>query len=175
MNKRGLIIIFTGNGKGKTTAAVGTALRAAGQGLQVLIIQFIKKEKSGEILAIEKHFKENLDIFTMGKGFLWDKNIPPELHKKKASEAFTLLKFAIKSQKYQLIILDEISLAINYGFIPVEEVINLLLTRPSELHIIMTGRSFPSRLKALAHTLTEFKELKHHYFFGYKNIKGIDF
>ncbi len=172
MTPRGLLLINTGNGKGKSTAAFGVALRAIGQGLTVSIIQFIKgKWKTGEMQAAERL---GLELVPMGKGFTWEsKNI--EEDKAMMRDAWRVASEKILSGHYDLIILDEINYVLGYGYVAVDDVIRTLKTRPPHVHVVLTGRNAPEEIIAIADCVTEMREIKHPYRSGIPAQKGIDF
>ena len=180
MSDRGLILVNTGNGKGKTTAALGVALRAAGQGFKVLILQFIKSGNGyGELAGLEK-LGDNIEIRSMGKGFIYykrDEISPAELdrHRKAAQEAWRTLVDEVNSDRWDLIIMDEINNAINYELIDVQSVVDMLQHKPERLHVILTGRYAKPEIIELADTVTEMKVVKHAYEKGIKAAKGIEF
>jgi cob(I)alamin adenosyltransferase len=175
---KGLIYIITGDGKGKTTAAMGLALRAAGHNQKVLIIQFIKDGKwnSGEIKYIEKHIPE-IDVYTLGEGFVGiiDDKKSKKLHAKKAIEAFAKMNQLMQQGEYDILILDEINVAINLKLLNIDEVINFLKQKPKKLHVVLTGRSAPKKLINLADMVSEVKKIKHPFDKGILAQKGIDF
>src|SRR5207302_8087129 len=156
----GLILVNTGNGKGKSTAAFGVAFRALGQGLTVSIIQFIKgKWKTGEL---ETARRLGLEMIPMGKGFTWEsKNI--EEDKALMTQAWAVASEKILSARYDLIILDEINYVLGYGYVPVDEVIGTLQSRPSHVHVMLTGRNAPEGIVSIADCVTEMREIKHPY------------
>ncbi len=173
-----MIIIFTGNGKGKTTAALGQAMRALGQGKKVLIIQFIKGGWiSGEHKFAEKFQipKSRFKIIPAGKGFvgICGDKLPFSVHKKAAQNALNLAKKAIKSKKLDLIILDEINVAINLGLIKANEVLEVL--KSSSADVILTGRLAPKSFIQKADLVTEMKEIKHPFKKGEIGKIGIEF
>jgi cob(I)alamin adenosyltransferase len=172
MTPRGLILVNTGNGKGKSTAAFGVAMRAIGQGLTVSIIQFIKgKWKTGEMQAAERL---GLELVPMGKGFTWEsKDI--EEDKAMMRDAWRVASEKILSGHHDLIILDEINYVLGYGYVAVDEVIRTLKARPSHVHVILTGRNAPEEIIAIADCVTEMREIKHPYRSGIAAQKGIDF
>jgi cob(I)alamin adenosyltransferase len=172
--KKGLIIVHTGAGKGKTTAALGLALRAVGQGMRVFTVQFIKGGwKYGELEAA-KRFEGLLEIHPMGEGFTWDtKN--PERDIEKAREAWEAGKKAAFSGQYAVVIFDEINYVMSYGYLPVEEVAEFLRGKPKDLHVVLTGRDAPPLIIELADLVTEMREIKHPYTQGIKAQKGIEF
>ena len=168
----GLLIVNTGNGKGKSTAAFGTAFRALGQGLRVCILQFIKgKWKTGELETAQRL---GVEMMPMGQGFTWEsKNI--EEDKAMMREAWRVSSEKILSDQYDLIILDELNYVLGYGYLPVEDVIRCLQARPPHLHVVVTGRNAPDELVAIADCVTEMREVKHPYRNGIVAQKGIDF
>jgi cob(I)alamin adenosyltransferase len=173
---KGLIIVNTGDGKGKTTAALGTAMRACGHGMRVLVLQFIKGTwRYGELDAA-KRLAPELEIAPMGEGFVDLTKKPPDPRDIAAAEK-CLARFeeAVASGKYDMIVLDEIGYALNYVLLRVEKVAELLKRKPAALHIILTGRNMPPEIIALADTVTEMKEIKHAFRQGVKAIKGIEF
>ena len=173
--QKGLIIVNTGNGKGKTTAALGLAIRAWGQGLKVLILQFIKGSwKYGELAAISK-MDDNIVIMPLGEGFT-NKNLEEkEKHKFVAIEALTTAEKEVKSKKWDMIILDEINYALKYDLLELNSVLKLLDEKDSSLHLVLTGRDAKEEIISRADMVTEMKELKHHYKYGIKAQKGIEF
>ena len=173
--QKGLIIVNTGNGKGKTTAALGLAIRAWGQGLKVLILQFIKGSwKYGELAAISK-MDDNIVIMPLGEGFT-NKNLEEkEKHKFVAIEALTTAEKAVKSKKWDMIILDEINYALKYDLLELNSVLKLLDEKDSSLHLVLTGRDAKEEIISRADMVTEMKELKHHYKNGIKAQRGIEF
>ena len=175
MTQKGLILLYTGNGKGKTTAALGQVLRAAGHGFKVAVIQFIKNlENTGEIKAAKKIFADHLEIYPMGTGFTWDAQNREELQRA-AGKGWDLAKEKINSGRYGMVILDELTYALNYGLLDQEEVIDFLAHKPAKLHIIITGRDASQKLIDLADLVTEMKEIKHPYKQGVKAAKGIEY
>ena len=172
--QKGLIIVNTGNGKGKTTAALGLAIRAWGQGLKVLILQFIKGSwKYGELAAISK-MDDNIVIMPLGEGFT-NKNLEEkEKHKFVAIEALTTAEKEVKSKKWDMIILDEINYALKYDLLELNSVLKLLDEKDSSLHLVLTGRDAKEEIISRADMVTEMKELKHHYKNGIKAQKGIE-
>ena len=175
MAKKGLILLYTGYGKGKTTAALGQVLRAAGHGFKVAIIQFIKNmENTGEIKAAKKIFADHLGIFPMGSGFTWDAKDQDEL-RQAAEKGWALAKEKINSGQYCMVILDELTYTLNYGLLDQEEVVSFLEQKPESLHIIITGRDANDELIDLADLVTEMKEIKHPYQNGVKATKGIEY
>ncbi|MDF2572366.1 MAG: cobO 1 [Sporomusa sp.] len=173
---KGLIIVNTGNGKGKTTAALGVGMRAWGQGLRVLVLQFIKGNwKYGELKAAER-MGEDFVIRQLGEGFVRNaKDEARDDHQDAAKEALAEAKLEIASSKWDMIILDEINYAIKFGLVPVDEVMHLLETKPQSLHLILTGRDARQEIIDMADLVTEMKEIKHPYKKGIKAQKGVEF
>lgn len=174
---QGLKIIYTGNGKGKTTAAIGAAVRAAGQGLRVKIIQFIKADnlKFGEHKLIEQI--PNIEIKSFGKGFigiLGDKTTEKE-HKLAADKALKELEKALKSKECNMVIADEILGAIYANLIDENKIITLIESCSCNKHFILTGRNASDKLISLVDTVTEMKEIKHHYQNKIASQKGIEY
>jgi cob(I)alamin adenosyltransferase len=173
MSKKGRVIINTGDGKGKTTAALGTAFRALGHGQKVCVIQFLKGQgEYGERLMAAK--LEGLDWFISGKGFVFKKeNI--EEDRKLARQGFALAREKVESDLYDLIILDEITYLPHYDFLPVEEILDLIATKPERLSLILTGRDADARLMEVADTVSIIEPFKHAYRQGVRAQKGIEF
>jgi cob(I)alamin adenosyltransferase len=168
----GLVLVNTGNGKGKTTAALGIALRAVGQGLKVSVVQFIKgKWKTGEMEAARLL---GFELIPMGKGFTWESKNPEE-DKALMRSAWTLASEKILSGQHDLIILDEINYVLGYGFIAADEVISVLQARPKRVHVVLTGRNAPQEIVSIADGVTEMRDIKHPYRNGIPAQKGIDY
>ncbi len=178
MKKHGLVIVHTGNGKGKTTAALGLAMRAWGDGFRVLILQFIKGGWNyGELKTIEqlKKLDDRIEIAQCGLGFTNQGSATKEEHEAAAQETLARAKEEIKSGKWDLIILDEINYAVKYELISEADLQELLDMRPEELHLVMTGRDACDSLIEQADLVTEMKEIKHPYQKGIKAQQGIEF
>ncbi len=177
MNRnRGLIIVYTGDGKGKTTAALGMVLRHAGWGGKALIVQFIKHIKTGEHKAIEK-FLPNIKIVQMGLGWvgiLGDKK-PKSIHQASAKKALEFAKKEIMSNKWPLVILDEINGAIKGGLIVANDVLTLIKSKPDEVTLVLTGREANKEIIQAADLVTEMKKVKHPFDSGILAQKGVDF
>ena len=172
--KKGLIIVNTGDGKGKSTAAFGTALRALGQGYKVAIVQFIKGNwKTGEGEFFKK-LKGQAQIYSMGDGFTWDtRNFEEDV--KTAARAWKKCRELLHDNVHQLVIFDEINCAMAYNFLDVKKVIKELKRKPPFKHVILTGRGAPKELIELADLVTEMKCVKHPYAKGIKAQPGIDY
>ena len=173
MSDVGRVIVNTGNGKGKTTAALGTAFRALGHGQKVCIVQFLKGQgKYGERLMAEKF--DNLDWFICGRGFVFKKdNIDDD--RKVAREGFQLAKEKIEGDEYDLIVLDEITYLPHYNFLDVERIVDLIRDKPKRLSLILTGRNADPKLIEIADTVSLMEPVKHGFEQGLKAKKGIEF
>jgi cob(I)alamin adenosyltransferase len=175
-SRRGLILINTGPGKGKTTAALGTALRAVGNGMRVLMLQFLKGSwHYGELDAVEA-FGENFVLKQMGRGFVkvgGAKTDPEDL--RLVEEAWAEAAAAIASGEWDMVILDEINYAISYGMLDPARVAEVLRTRPPMVHVILTGRNAHPSLVEMADTVTEMREVKHAYQAGVQAQRGIEY
>ena len=173
--RAGVVIVNTGDGKGKTTAALGLAMRSAGHGRKVLVLQFIKGLwKSGEHESA-KRLAGLIEIQTVGKGFLDLSRGPGDKDLKAAREGLRQAAGALASGAYGLVVLDEILNAVDYHLLSVEEVIELLHSRRPGVDVVLTGRNAHSRIVELADTVTEFREVKHPFRKGIKARKGIEF
>lgn len=177
MNTKGLVHIYTGDGKGKTTAAVGLGIRACGSGMKVLLVQFLKSRDTGELEIIKRlapDFK-HMRGYSSGK-FSW--NMTPEELEKTASETskmFSGVAEIVKSGEYGLVILDEIMGAMALNFLPVETVLDLVRSRPQEVELVLTGRNAPEVLVEAADYVSEIKAVKHPYEKGVASRKGIEY
>lgn len=174
--EKGLVIVNTGNGKGKTTAALGLSLRAVGQGMKVLIVQFIKSsQRTGEVKAARR-FYPGLQIVPMGHGFVDLKDKKSfEAARKKAEKALRFAQDCIAAGKFDVVVLDEANYAVSYGLIDSKDLIDLIKSKPCKLHLVVTGRNAKKNVIALADTVTEMKEIKHAYRKGVQSQKGIEF
>ncbi len=166
-------MLFTGDGKGKTTAAVGAAVRAAGHGATVLIIQFMKGRLYGELAAVEKI--DNLTIEQYGRDEFVDPKDPERIDVELAEKGWARALEAAASDPPSLLVLDEINIAVSFGLIPLETVVRFVDDRPGEMDLIMTGRYAAQELIDSADTVTEMKEIKHHYNAGVQMRKGIEY
>ena len=177
MSEKGLVIVYTGNGKGKTTAALGMALRAIGYDHKVCMLQFIKGSWHYGEMDSSKKLEPNFELIAVGKGFvgILDDNSPREEHEKYAAEAVRICREKIFSEKYDVIILDEVNYAITLGLIDVQEIIKIIKEKPSELDLVLTGRDVKEEIVELADLVTEMEEIKHPFKSGIKAKKGIDF
>jgi cob(I)alamin adenosyltransferase len=173
-NRKGLVQVYTGNGKGKTTAAFGQALRAVGQGYRVCVIQFMKGRKYGEFIAAEKCLP-NLTIHLSGLDSFVMRANPAPVDIELARQGLDLARRAIASGDYDMVILDELNVAADFGLIPLDDIIDLIRNKPAPLDLILTGRYAPSEIIAVADTVSEIKEVRHHYHAGVKERAGIEF
>jgi cob(I)alamin adenosyltransferase len=169
----GRVIVNTGAGKGKTTAAFGTALRASGHGQKVAVVQFIKGDWNyGEVKALEGC--PNIEIRRIGSGFTWladDPAVPRSI----AREAWNLSVELALSDRYDLLVLDELNYAVAEGYVTADEILGLLARKPSRLSVIITGRDAPSELIEVADTVTEMRAIKHAFDDGAPARKGIEY
>lgn len=173
MRLRGRVIINTGDGKGKTTAALGAALRAAGHGRRVAIVQFLKGEWNyGESRALER--VPNVELTRIGSGFTWEAE-DPEVPRQVARRAWAAALEKVVSDRYDLVILDELTYAISEGYVDVDEVVSMLSEKPERLSIVITGRSAPAELIEIADTVTEMRCVKHAFASGVPAQKGIEY
>ncbi len=172
--RTGLTLVHTGAGKGKSSSAFGVVFRAAGWGLNVCVIQYIKgKWKTGEQIASEKF--ANIEWHTLGDGFTWDtKN--PQQDIKTSQEIWAFSKEKILSEKYDLVVLDEINYCSSYGWITGEEISQFVIRqKPAWLHLVMTGRDAPQAVIDAADTVTEMTKIKHAFDRGILAAQGIEF
>jgi cob(I)alamin adenosyltransferase len=169
---KGLVMVFTGPGKGKTTAALGAAVRAAGSGLKVRIFQFIKNRDTGELSALAH--VPNLTIEQWGGGMIGRAG-PTEEDRDRAREALAEARSAAESGTYGLIVLDEIGPSLKYGLISEADVLTFIADRPPEVHVILTGRDMPEAVTNAADTVTRMERVRHHYQAGIKAQKGIEY
>ncbi len=170
---KGLLMVFTGDGKGKTTAALGTALRAWGHGMRVCVIQFIKARETGEIRAARR--LDGFEIIPMGRGFVGNRGRPGKEHVEAARKALEKVREKMASGQYQLIILDEVNNALSLGLVRSKELMDLLRERPDDLHMILTGRGAPPEILEMADLVTEMRDVKHPYQEGIGAQEGIDY
>ncbi len=175
--RQGLVLVITGHGKGKTTAALGMVLRAVGHGLKVGIIQFMKGDMyAGEWDGI-KRFGDDVELFSTGKGFCGILGNPysREEHRENAQYALALAREKIEQRAYDLLILDEINNARHLGLVDIEQVVALIGMRPEQMHLVLTGRDAHPDVIELADTVSEVREIKHAYRQGIEPQPGIDY
>ncbi len=172
--EHGLVQVYTGDGKGKTSAAFGAALRAIGRGLRVYIIQFIKGGFDyGELHVVKK--LPNLKLAAFGRGKFVTEVSPHEEDVKLAEEALKLAKEVIGSGQYDIVVLDEINVALNLKLVTVDEALQLIKNRPKHVELILTGRYAPIQIVEVADLVTEMKEIKHPFTEGVTPRKGIEY
>lgn len=173
----GIVIVYTGNGKGKTTASLGVALRAIGHGLRVCMVQFIKGEwHYGELNSIKK-LEPDFELIVAGKGFIGiiDDDHAFEEHVRAARTALDIVEQKISLDTFDIVILDEINYAVQLGLLQLADVLKILKNRPKHLSLILTGNHACEEIITLADLVTEMKEIKHPYKKGIKAKRGIDF
>lgn len=168
-----LVLVNTGPGKGKTTAAMGVVMRGVGRGWPVAVVQFLK---SGKWHTGEQKVAEQLgvDWWAMGDGFTWD-SADLSQDQALAAAAWTHAKGVIQTGDHQLVVLDEVTYPINWGWIPVDDVVARIRTRPEHVNVVLTGRKAPAALIEIADTVSEIADVKHAYRAGIRAKKGIDF
>jgi len=173
--EKGLLIVHTGKGKGKSTAAFGMIFRALGHGMPVAIVQFVKgRWQTGERVALEK-FGDLVSINTMGEGFTWETQ-DRQRDLAAARAAWERAKAIIKAGKHKLVLLDEINIVLRYEYLPIDEVVAFLRDeRPPDVHVIVTGRNAADALIEIADLVTEMEMIKHPFRSGVKAQKGVEF
>ena len=176
-SRKGLIIVLTGPGKGKTTAALGTAFRAVGQGMKVLMVQFIKGSwHYGELDAAKLLGDERFQILPMGRGFVKvgaEKPDPEDV--RLVEQAWEFARSKIQSREFDLVILDEINYAVGYKMLDAEKVVEALKQKPPMVHVILTGRNAHPAIVEAADLVTEMREVKHPYQKGIVAQRGIEY
>lgn len=172
--KQGLVQVYTGDGKGKTSAAFGLALRAVGRGLKVYVIQFIKGGFDyGELYVVER--LPNFKLKAFGRGKFVTEVPPTEDDVRLAKEAFELAREVVSGGEYDIVVLDEINVALHLKLVEIEEVVNLIRRKPKHVELVLTGRYAPSEVVELADLVTEMREVKHPYTKGVPPRKGIEY
>lgn len=172
--EKGLLIVHTGTGKGKSTAALGMALRMMGHGMKVSIIQFIKGAMDTGEQAIFDAFPDLVEMRPMGEGFTWDTQ-DRQRDIEKVREAWDACKARIMDPDWKMVICDELNIAIRYDYLPVDEVLEVLAQKPDDTHVIITGRNAHVRLIEAADLVTEMSLVKHPFRAGVKAQAGIEF
>jgi len=171
--ERGLLVVYTGKGKGKTTAALGIVFRALGRGLKVAVVQFIKgKWKTGERTFAEKI--PELTFLVMGLGFTWESD-DISRDKEAARAAWKKAAEIITAGQHAIVVLDELTYVISYDFVSLEEILAVLGARPKHVNVVVTGRNAPDELVAMADLVTEMKSIKHPFEKGIPAKPGLDF
>ena len=172
--EKGLLMVHTGKGKGKSTAAFGLVIRAMGNGMRVGVVQFIKgKWQTGERDILE-HFPERVTIRTVGEGFTWDTQ-DRQRDIAAAKAAWQVSCEMIADESYDLILLDELNIVLRYDYLPLAEIVQALDARRDGLHVVVTGRNAKDELIEAADLVTEMLEVKHHFKVGVKAQTGIEF
>jgi len=167
----GMVHVYTGNGKGKTTSAIGLAVRAAGAGLNVYIGQFVKGRKYSELNSLDK--LDNIEIEQFGKK-KFIKNNTEKIDIKKAKEGYRKIEKVLNSNYYDLVILDEANIAVYFNLFSVEELLDLIEKRNQEIEVVLTGRMANNKIIEYADLVTEMKEIKHYYKKGITARKGVE-
>ncbi|MDT3417021.1 cob(I)alamin adenosyltransferase [Brevibacillus aydinogluensis] len=177
-NKRGLVLVYTGDGKGKTTAALGLAVRATGRGKRVLVVQFIKSPERtyGEKIVFDRL---GIEMVQKGIGFTWTKT--PEEHRAALREAWRYAKEQVLGGEYDMVILDELNNALAIDrfpvadVLPLDDVVDTIKNRPSHVHLVITGRDARLEIIAIADLVTEMKAVKHYYDEGIPAVLGVEY
>ena len=171
---KGLLMVFTGDGKGKTTSAIGMSMRAAGNGMKVFFLQFIKGSwKYGEMEAF-KRFSDLIDFQVIGRGFTW-KSDDIEKDRQTARVGWEKAREAILSERYQMVVLDEFTYTLLYDMLDIDEVLQVFAEKPEKLHLVITGRQAPERICEIADLITEMQPVKHPLKQGITAQKGVEF
>jgi len=171
--KPGLIMVFTGDGKGKTTAAVGQAVRALGHGYRVFMIHFMKGHDYGEFLATAQ--MPNLTVVRAGRDGFGNREKPDPIDVELVRDGFARAEKAIMSGDYDLVVLDEINVAVDYGLVDENDLLKLLKKKPREVTVILTGRNASIEIIKIADTVSEILAIKHHYEQGVESCRGIEY
>lgn len=174
MKNKGLVILYTGNGKGKSTAAFGQALRAAGHGFRVAIIQFIKSNLNTGEARLLADLANRIEFNVTGSGFTWQAADMGEV-RQAAARGWRLAREKLAGGDYDMVILDELTYLINYDLVEPEEILNALRSRPEHVDVVITGRDASRELIGVADLVTEMKEIKHPYAAGVRARKGIEY
>ena len=172
--ERGLIQVYTGNGKGKTTAALGVALRAAGHGMKVLVIQFMKGDGGDGEQEAAKKLSPHLTILKAGRKAFVSRSNPDPIDFRLAQEGYSMARKAFQDKEYDIVILDEINMAVDYGLISLSDLLELIDSKPERAELILTGRNAKPEILEKADLVTEMVERKHYYAKGIPARKGIE-
>jgi len=171
--EEGTVQLYTGNGKGKTTAALGAALRAVGHGRRVVMIQFMKGRRYGELEAARG--LERFTIEQYGRDEFVDPKNPDPVDRELAERGWQRAEELIREGGIDMLILDEINVAVAFGLLELEKVLTFMKRKPKEIELILTGRYAPEKMIELADTVTEMREIRHHYSRGVAARKGIEY
>jgi cob(I)alamin adenosyltransferase len=169
---RGVFVLNTGNGKGKSSSAFGMVARSLGHGMQVAVVQFIKGSFSTGEEAFFRRFPD-VSYHVMGEGFTWETQ-DRERDMRAASAAWEKAKQFLRDSTYPLVVLDELNIALKHKYVPLPDVVAAISTRPRQQHVVVTGRGAPNELIELADTVTEMREIKHAFGAGVRAQKGIE-
>jgi cob(I)alamin adenosyltransferase len=169
---RGFVQVYTGNGKGKTTAALGLAVRAAGAGFRIFIAQFIKKRKCSEHALLEE-LSDRVTVRQYGKGLIMGRK-PSAADTKAAREGYEEVKDILLSKEYDLVIIDEANVAVRYGLITAQDLLELMALKPKKVELVITGRYADERVIEAADLVTEMREIKHYAKQGVSARRGIE-
>ena len=174
VKEQGVVILLTGDGKGKTSSAFGMVLRALGYGYRVGVVQFIKGEQlSGEELFLKNELPE-VDFYQMGTGFTWDtQDRSGDIAA--AEKTWAVVEPMLKDERYHLVVLDEITYMLSFKYLAEDRIINAIKARPTNQSVVLTGRGGGSAIRDIADTVSEVKDIKHAYHSGIKARKGVDF
>jgi len=172
--EKGLIIVNTGAGKGKTSAALGMVFRALGHGMRVGVVQFTKGAIETGEAAFARQLEGRVDFYTLGEGYTWETQ-DRERDTAVAGKAWERARALIEDPRYQIVVLDELNIVLKYGYLPLDETLETLRHKREDLHIIITGRNAREELIELADLVTEMKLIKHPYKGGIKAQKGIEY
>ena len=171
--EKGLVQVYTGNGKGKTTASLGLALRAIGRGMKVCMIQFMKNAKYGELLTAEK--LSNLKIVHYGRNCFVNKEKPEKIDIELAHDGLRHAEQVVMGGEYDLVILDEINVALNFKLVSLEDVLGLIRNKPAHVELVLTGRYADKKIVEIADLVTEMLDIKHPFREGVQIREGIDY
>jgi cob(I)alamin adenosyltransferase len=175
VQKRGLLMVYTGDGKGKTTASLGLLLRAVGHGEKVALVQFMKGQPTGEITTLEKYLGDNVVIRRFGRDEFVDPSDPAPEDMALAARGLAEARRFLESGQYGLVILDELNVALDFGLVGVDAVLEVLKQRPADADVVITGRNAPRQIVDLADLVSEVREVKHHYRQGIPAQPGIEY
>jgi len=175
--RKGLVLVLTGEGKGKTTSCLGMAVRAVGYGMRVVMIQFIKGSLHYGELDGAKRLAPEFELIPMGKGFvgIMGDTLDFSTHSRAAAAALSAARDKMLSGKYDIVILDEVNVALHLRLIPLEDVISLIKAKPESVHLILSGRHAHEEVIRHAHLVTEMRNIKHPFDLGIEAEKGIDY